>query len=323
MAHTDTRPGEDRIAAIARSFVTTARSPVLGSPADHGLAFEDVTFPAEDGIALSGWFVPSPQPRGIVVVNHPRGFSRTGLPSHRDPWRAQYAAAGNDVEVDFLPDLALLHHAGYHVLAYDLRNHGDSATAHDGSITSGVLESADVVGALDRIRGRADLDGLPIGLFSRCLGANATLFAMRRRPDAFDRVRALVACQPLSPRRLAQRSVAAAGLPAARVDDVDRALTALSGYSFDDRSPVPAASHVRVPTLTYQVRHDVLTTPADVAAVHAAVAAPDKELFWIEDSTRRWDGYLHFQREPDRILRWLDTHLAAEGPVARCRPHPA
>lgn len=33
-----------------------------------------------------------------------------------------------------------------------------------------------------------------------------------------------------------------------------------------------------------------------------------KELLWIPGTTRRWDGCLHFQRHPDRILDWIARH---------------
>lgn len=40
------------------------------------------------------------------------------------------------------------------------------------------------------------------------------------------------------------------------------------------------------------------------------IPIPDKELFWIEGSTRRWDGYLQFAKDPSRMLAWFDRHLA-------------
>ncbi|MCO5965542.1 hypothetical protein [Sinorhizobium meliloti] len=39
---------------------------------------------------------------------------------------------------------------------------------------------------------------MTIGLFSLCLGCNATMFAMTRRPGVFDGVRCMVSPQPLS-----------------------------------------------------------------------------------------------------------------------------
>ena len=127
--------------ALAGRFSFSPRSPVLRSPADQGLDFEDVTFPAEDGTPLEGWFVPADRAgAGVVIVNHPRFFSRSGMSSRLEPWRSMNAATGND--------LAVLHAVGHHVLAYDLRNFGRSGAA-DGVVTSsGRLESHSPLGRL-------------------------------------------------------------------------------------------------------------------------------------------------------------------------------
>ncbi|OZM83926.1 S9 family peptidase [Pseudonocardia sp. MH-G8] len=296
---------------IADNFSTSPRSPVLRSPAEHGLRYEDVTFPSEDGTPLEGWFVPAGDSDRLVIVNHPRFFSRSGLPSHEEPWRSMTAETGNDVEVDLVPDIAVLHAAGYHVLAYDLRNFGLSGAANGGLTSSGRFESRDVIGSLRYARSRPDLRAARIALFSRCLGADATLFAMERDPAAFAGVRCLVACQPLSPRMVIEQNLSRRGLPAAYVDELDRRIKLRTSLTLDAMSPVTAARSVRVPTLVYQVHDDVMTRPSDVQAIFDAVPAVDgapKELFWISDTTRRWDGYLHFQREPGRILDWIDRY---------------
>ena len=45
----------------AVAAMTIPRLPVRGSPADVGLAYQDVAFPARvDGVNLSGWFIPGP-----------------------------------------------------------------------------------------------------------------------------------------------------------------------------------------------------------------------------------------------------------------------
>jgi pimeloyl-ACP methyl ester carboxylesterase len=295
---------------LADRFSFSPRSPVLRSPADHGLDFEDVTFPAEDGTPLEGWFVPADRAgAGVVIVNHPRFFSRSGLPSHLEPWRSMNAGTGNDIEVDLVPDLAVLHAAGYHVLAYDLRNFGLSGAADGGVTSSGRFESRDVVGSLQYARSRDDLRGAGIALFSRCLGANATFFAMQRAPNEFADVRCLVACQPASPRALLERRLAALGIPAGQMTELDRLIRRRTGFSLDEMSPVGPAGSVRVPTFVYQVRDDLMTRPSDVQAVFDAIPADvPKELSWIHGTTRRWDGYRHFQLYPGRILDWLARH---------------
>jgi hypothetical protein len=66
---------EERIAQtldrIADGFSHMARSPVLHSPAEHGLDFSDVTFPSRDGVALEGWFIPAAGSGKLVIANHP------------------------------------------------------------------------------------------------------------------------------------------------------------------------------------------------------------------------------------------------------------
>jgi pimeloyl-ACP methyl ester carboxylesterase len=317
-----TAPAADRphlqfdalLTAIADGFATSHRSPVLGSPAEHGLAFENITFPSEDGTALEGWLVPAEGADTVVIVNHPRFFSRSGLPSHLDPWRSAHAETGNDFEVDFTPDIAILHAAGHHVLAYDLRNFGHSATANGGLTSSGIFESRDVIGSLRFVRSRPDLRGAKIALFSRCLGADATLFAMERAPREFTGIRCLVACQPLSPRMVIERTLERRGIPAECIAELDSRIRLRTSFDLDSMSPVNAARSVRTPTLLYQVHDDVMTRPTDVQAIFDAIPGREgieKELFWIRGTTRRWDGYRHFQNDPARILDWLARHTRA------------
>jgi uncharacterized protein len=53
-----------------------------------------------------------------------------------------------------------------------------------------------------------------------------------------------------------------------------------------------------------------MTRPADVRSMVEAIPPEvPKELFWIHGTTRRWDGYLHFQNDPDRVLEWLARHM--------------
>jgi pimeloyl-ACP methyl ester carboxylesterase len=74
------------------------------TPADLGLAAEAIGLAADGGTALDGWFVPRAGARHTVVIGH--GMARN--------------------KAFTLPYVAALHRAGYHVLTFDLRNHGDS-----------------------------------------------------------------------------------------------------------------------------------------------------------------------------------------------------
>ncbi len=44
---------------FADGFSRLRRSPVLHSPSERGLDYEDVTFPSRAGVPLEGWFIPA------------------------------------------------------------------------------------------------------------------------------------------------------------------------------------------------------------------------------------------------------------------------
>ncbi|MER7164904.1 alpha/beta hydrolase [Micromonospora sp. NPDC000207] len=294
---------------IAAGFSHPPRSPVLRSPGELGLDFEEVTFPSHDGVPLEGWFLPAPGSTKLVIANHPMGFTRAGLPTHLEPWHSAWAASGNGFEVDFVPDYRILHDAGHHVLAYDLRNHGLSGAANGGITSSGIFEARDVVGALTYARRRPETRDAAVGLFSRCLGASATFAAMTRFPAEFEGVRCLVAAQPVTARVIMARRLALLGA-AGRLDDLEQLILRDTGIGFARRSPQEWARDVRVPTFLYQVRDDVLTDPGDVQTMYDNIPVAQKELHWIVGTTARWDGYLEFQRRPQPMLDWLARYLS-------------
>jgi len=310
--HDRTRPAQEQadeaLQRFADGFSSPRRSPVLHSPSEHGLDYEDITFPARDGVPLEGWFIPAPGSGKLIIANHPVGFSRSGIPTHLQPWHADWAASGNGFEVDLVPDYKILHDAGYNVLTYDLRNHGLSSAANGGVITHGFTESRDVVGSLEYARTRSDTRDMTIGLFSRCFGAVSTFAAMTRYPAAFDGVRCLVSPQPVTPRYIVERRLAVIGL-GDRLDDFDTLLRLRTSVGLDQRIPQEWAKNVRVPTFLYQVRRDSVTDPSDVQAMYDNIPVADKKLQWIEGTTARFDGYLEFQRRPQPMLDWFARHI--------------
>jgi uncharacterized protein len=306
---------EELLDGFATAFATTSsrRAPLFHTPAEHDLRYEDVTFPSLDGVPLEGWYVPSDNSDRLLILNHPMGFSRSGQPTHLAPWRDEWGSSGNGVEVDFTKDLKILHDAGYNVLTYDLRNHGLSGMANGGQSTSGWLEARDVVGSLRYVRSRDDIAGMRLGLYSRCLGCNATFAAMSQFADEFTGVRCLVGAQPVSTDVIVRHQLALAGVPESRLDEaiseLDRRIKVTTSFGFGARDNREWARHVSVPTLLYQVHDDVLTDPSDVQGMYDSLPVKDKDLFWVPDTTVRWDGYLEFQRRPARILDWLDNHM--------------
>ena len=75
----------------------------------------------------------------------PLWFNRYRFPAHLEPWKS-LGGAGNDFEVDFVPDYRILHDAGYNVLTYDLRSLGQSGNANSGGGSGGRFDARDVIG---------------------------------------------------------------------------------------------------------------------------------------------------------------------------------
>ena len=293
---------------IAGGYGHLLRSPILKTPSDYGLEYENVTFPSQDGVPLEAWCIPREGSDKLIIANHPLWFNRYGLPAHLEPWKSLGAAGGNDFEVDFVPDYRILHDAGYNVLTYDERNLGHSGPANSGGGSGGRYESRDVIGSLVYAGARPDLAGMTVGLFSRCQGANATMFAMAEQPEYFGGVRCMVSPQPLSVRVTMERALEMLGIPE-RIDDLEREIKLMVSFDFDQMSPVEWAKSVHVPTFLYQVHDDVMTRPSDVQAMFDNIPTPDKKLQWIEGTSARWDGYLEFQRRPEPMLEWFERYM--------------
>ena len=156
-----------------------------------------------------------------------------------------------------------------------------------------------------------------IGLCSRCLGCNSTFSAMTQFPEAFDGVQGLVAVQPVTTRVIVEHQLALAGVPAHRINDelmndLNWRMTVATSIGLWQRNPVEWAKNVRVPTFLYQVHDDVLTDPSDVQAMFDNMPVGQKKLHWVRGTTRRWDGYLEFQRRPTAMLDWFDTVMAQD-----------
>jgi uncharacterized protein len=52
-----------------------------------------------------------------------------------------------------------------------------------------------------------------------------------------------------------------------------------------------------------------LTKPSDVQSIYDNIPAKDKKLFWIEGTTRRFDGYNYFSEKPQLMVDWFNSHM--------------
>jgi len=121
------------------------RSVLHKSPDDYGMTgWRDIYFPSDDGIPLEGWYIPAKggESDKLVIFNHALPMCRAGFPGHLgEPW-----SNFDGVEIDFVIQMKHLTDAGYNVLAYDIRNHGNSSAANGGLSGIGRWEWRDCVG---------------------------------------------------------------------------------------------------------------------------------------------------------------------------------
>ncbi|MBV9578950.1 MAG: alpha/beta hydrolase [Chloroflexi bacterium] len=125
---------------------------------------EEVSFPsAADGIRLSGWYFRAADatpdaPRPVIILCH-------GI------WTGRR---------ECLPLALRFQAAGYNVLTFDFRAHGLS----DGRFTSvGHHETNDVLGAIEYVKDRPEVDTARIGLVGFSMGAAAAIQATARSND--------------------------------------------------------------------------------------------------------------------------------------------
>lgn len=290
------------IRALAEGTVKPQRSPILKTPADYSLDYEDLFFPSLDGVPLEAWFIPADSDR-LIICNHPMTMNRYGYPGHLDPWK-QF----NDVEVDFNKVYKALHDAGYNVLTYDMRNHGASGAANGGVAGVGLYEWRDVVGAMLYVHSHEKLKGMTVGLFNPCAGGNAAMVAMTKRPDLFKDVKAFICPQPAS-MNYAMKEIATMQGLGDYMEELDREQVKLGGFTNAEMSPHHYATNVKVPTFIVQVRDDVWTKSEDVQTTFDLLTVEDKKLFWIEGTTKRFDGYNYFGENPEQMVDFFDTYM--------------
>jgi hypothetical protein len=81
---------------------------------------------------------------------------------------------------------------------------------------------------------------------------------------------------------------------------IDLELLKMGAFTAAEMTPHLFASGVKMPVLMIQVLKDSWTrNPEDAQKTFDLLASKDKELFWIEGTTRRFkDGYNYFGRHP-------------------------
>ncbi len=286
----------------AGAFLKPLHQPLNKTPADYGMSYRDVSFQTRDGLTLRGWLAEEDAER-VVVMTH------FGYRANRFGYQLEYQPEGSvpyEQEIEFPKVAKRLVEAGYAVLMYDLRNHGESDSTELGVGTGGHGERFDVIAAVEFVASNPGTRDKPMGLLSYCYGANTTFFAMEEDQAVFRRsgVKAMVALQPLSNGDYL-RSL---GVADAVYEAAEQAYARQSG-GYPLRANIEeAAKATAVPTRLVQARKDPNTNLAFIAELFENMPV-DKEMFWLESPTHRFDGYNWFADHPRDMLDWFDAYV--------------
>jgi len=144
---------------------TNPPRPHVGSrtPADAGLTYRNVEFPAADGTRLSGWYIPA-RNRAAVVLLHGSGSTRSNVLDHAE----------------------VLAHHGYGVLLYDARGHGRSQGR---AMDFGWYGDDDINGAIAFLRRQPNVDSRRLAAVGLSMGGEEAIGAAAANHD----IRAVVA----------------------------------------------------------------------------------------------------------------------------------
>ncbi len=270
-----------------------ARRPACQTPIDLALDAERVEFPSRDGIRLRGWWIPSRNPRGTLVLSH--GYAGDCSPD------LEYARWLSD--------------SGYNLLYFDHRAHGES----DGNLcTLGWHETRDLLGAIDYLKGK----GIErVGVIGFSMGGSVVLQAAALT----DAIRCVVAdCT------FASLWTLLVGLaPLARVPQFIAPLGAtlmLAIMSIQARSNLfahsPAASIPRIaprPVLLIGAGADAVIPRSEITRLYESAMDP-KELWFVEGASHREVDRMDRAEYERRISAFLNAHMGAPAMAESVEP---
>lgn len=289
--------------AISNMMIKPGKAPVFENPEQYGLDYEDVTFDTKDGVTLSGWIVKGGTDKVIIQSHFGVQCSRSGFTVKGKGMMEKMLW---DKDIHFLNQAKYLVDAGYTVLMYDLRNHGESGSAEEEWITWGLEERRDVIAAVEFMSNHEVYKDANIGLLSICMGAASTTFAYGMEEDlqANTNIKSMIAVQPLTYDFFLQNL----GLPkfvtnagskySKKKRDVD-----LTGDSF-----LPYTKDIKVPTMVIQNKNDNMTDLGMVDQYYQSLTC-EKKYLSLDLEKKRAAAYDWLGKNPDEILDWFGKYV--------------
>lgn len=249
------------------------------TPANYGLKYEAVKLTTTDRLTLAGWFLPSLENKGTIILGH-------GYPADKS---------------DLLDYAKFLVEGGYNVLMFDWRYFGQSEGAFT---TLGVSERQDVLAAVEYLKSRADIDTNRIGALGFSFsGAN---FIVTKSPD----IKVIIADSThVGLPKMAERVFVNFG-PLKWIFIWSAKLLAkiVLGVNIDELDTLSAVRELRVPVFFIHGKLDDQIPYQDSVNLFKAANEP-KELWLIEEAGHGYTRAMAGDEYEKRVLEFFDKYL--------------
>jgi dipeptidyl aminopeptidase/acylaminoacyl peptidase len=266
--------------------LTQLKSPHLRSLLQRSdIPFEDVTIQSFDGTRLYGWWMAAARRAPTVVVLHGVKKNRT----------------------DVLRAALVLRRAGFNILMFDGRAHGDSEGRY---VTYGFYEQRDVEWAIQWLVKEKRINRNRVGLMGESMGASIALQVVAHN----DWIRAVWADSPFaSLRRVTEEFLRrVTKLPDAVLNPVLWTSIQVANYrgKFDVESvdPLSLASRIKCPVYLIHGTADQLIATQHSQNIYETLGG-DKEL-WVVEGARHARSIRHSRQEySERLTRFFAEKL--------------
>jgi len=237
-------------------FYISIRPPKIISgttPNDLGLEYEQVLFTTSDGLALSGWFIPSQTENDkTIILLH-------GYPAEKG---------------DILPVLSFLNEE-YNLFLFDFRYFGESEGKYS---TAGAKETEDLSAAVNFLKSRGVDE---VGVWGFSLGGAVALMAAPDHPE----IKAIISESSYARLDLLTPELYRIPIlkyPLAKLTGLWGKL--LLGINAKEVSPAGSAGKLDIPILIIHSRNDNVIPFENAILIQEALKNNPKAEFWFQET---------------------------------------
>ena len=239
----------------------------IKTPGDHQLSFENFSV-VSDGLTLKGWFIP---------------VQDASKKSKAPPIILTHGWGGNSEKM--LPHAEYLNRAGFNVILYDLRGHGDSDSVELTSLNR-MLGDFDKI--VEYVLSRAEVAENAIGLMGHSIGAAASIL----QASQDKRIKAVVSSSSFADfDYLAEQTLRSRGLRRFPFQFFVKIFwRKLAGVVLETISPVDQIGKISVPLLLIHGDEDEVISAAEFEKLSKSARTAEKVLL---EGVGHSDLYLH------------------------------